>query len=373
MVLKNGRTMDCIILAEKADHVEISLGTGSMNIPRNQIKQLIRTKSRKNTTAPSLKGNILSEQHAPAEYADLAAEFRVLMNRRNTAYDAQYMTNYYTKEIRKLNNKIKKLQNEASLLNAQLSEKRGEVAAIQVPDQPPRKNKDARIYNQKITERNQLKLEADVLYSQIPPLIQDQQTALQKIVTLQNKQKTLATPIGKYLKDLAVFSSAYKQVKSTQSSPADSKSKEFFSKIDRLLTQFETEMNVVSIPATSKGHHTVVRALVNGSATGDFIFDTGASIMTISESFAKQLGLNLENLAGITAIVADGREVKARSATLSQVTVGSATVDQVEVLVMPSKPNAHADGLLGMSFLKHFSVNINGASGEIELTRFHNE
>ncbi|MDF7806571.1 retropepsin-like aspartic protease [Pontiellaceae bacterium B12219] len=374
--LMNGRIIDCTILSETADAVEISLGTGSMNLPRTTIQKIVQTDpaSHPETTKPSRRGNILSKQHAPAQYATVASAFRTLMNQRNKATDARYMITHFSEKIRRSEFQLKELNQDIQALNLQLSQKHQQISAIDFPDDTARnRTTSTKKYNEQVHKHNQLSSEMNAIAAKIGPLEQEQQTILRNIKDDQQKQKKQAVPIAQYIKAFHEFLPMYADVKKRLPPNLNGPARELFSTIDRYLARFKAEMEINTIPATHHGHSTMVRAVVNGKLAGDFVFDTGASLMTITESFALELGLNSEDLPKITTLVADGRTVESRLTLLSSVTVGTATVQDVEVIILPDSPNEEQDGLLGMSFLKYFSININGANGEIELIRFSSD
>jgi clan AA aspartic protease (TIGR02281 family) len=370
VILKNGRILECSILSETADTVEISFGTGSMSLSQKTVHKLVRN-SGSETEEPARRGNILNKQHAPPQYASVAEAFRGLMNQRNKAADARYMTHYFTKKIKTAENQIEVRQREIQKLTLQLSEKRKELAAIPLPKEETSNRTPADpTYNERVEQHNQLYSDMNSIYAQISPLEQEQQTARQNILNYQQEQKKLAVPIAQYLNAFDRFIPLYTKTKQRLPSNLDAPARELFDTIDRYLARFKSEMDINTIQATHKGHSTMVRAIVNGTQAGDFVFDTGATLMTISESFARKLGLEPSELPQITTVVADGRKVESGIAVLSSVMVGTATVNEVEVIILPDSPMEQQDGLLGMSFLKHFSISINGANGELELTRF---
>lgn len=372
VILNNGRIMECTILSEHKDYVEISLGTGSMNLSRSQIRKLVRTGGTSDSpkTVSPPEGNVLSKQHAPKAYADLATRFRFLMTKRNEAEDAKYMANHYEREINTLKRTAEQLGAEVTSLNKALAAKSTEISSIPIPENP-RTTYEVRRYNKLVGERNRLQLEADDIFAEIGPKEIERQNIWKKIPTLEEKQKQLGAPIGIYLNELKRFSAEYPEITALRSESENAKTQAFFEKIDRFLKQFQKEIRVVEIPGTVKGRYTHVQAVINGNTIGEFVFDTGATIMTISESFARRLGMDVENLPTSYAIVADGRKVEAKTTVLSSVAVGEALIRNVDIMVMPDSSNTITDGLLGMSFLKHFSVSMNGSTGEIKLSSFN--
>lgn len=374
VVFKNGRTLDCGIVAESTDQVEVSLGAGSMKIPKSQIERLIRSDSSGDAAKSSRsKGKIYSAQNAPEAYADLAADFRSLIKQRNDAMDARYMMNLHDSEIAKLLENIERLADEINGLNHQLTVNSEQIAAIKLPDTPPRSNRGIVAYNELIMQKQKLVDEGNVIYSRIGPLKEQYMEAVSKIIEIRSKYKTEVQPIMLYQKALQGFLNEYAERKKTILDHPDESAAELFETIDRFLDRFTHEMSTYKIDSEKVGDSTLVRALINGTTTGEFVFDTGATVMTISESFAKKLGIAVEYLPVTTMVVADGTVIEVKATRLKSVSVGDAEASNVDACVVADSPNTLEDGLLGMSFLKHFIVGINGTTGEIELTKLQAE
>jgi len=369
VVFKNGRILDCTIVAEGTHSVKISLGTGSIQIPRDQLTRVERTKSTKGM--PTRSGNILSAEHAPKAHAKLAADFRKLMMQRNAAGDAQDLMARYTREITQLEKKVKKLDDALRIRQNQLAEVNRQNADLELPERTPYSPSEVRKYNMMVVLKQRLNDQSRALYSQLVPFQEKKRKTLALIPELREKYKQAMQPIPIYHRELRNFSIRYAKYKrKINLKTADADTQALFKKMDRYLTQFKKEMPSVGIQSKRMGHSTMVQVLVNGTTLGEFIFDTGATTMTISESFAKRLNLSLSAFPTTQMIVADGRRVAVKTTRLRSVSVGGLEIINVEVLIVPDSPNTTEDGLLGMSFLKHFAVGINGATGKIELTRF---
>ena len=102
----------------------------------------------------------------------------------------------------------------------------------------------------------------------------------------------------------------------------------------------------------------VVQALVNDKITALLLVDTGASLVAISKNLAEELEINYDSLPEMKIILADGTEVKAHRATLDSIKVGNARVENVKITITETSPEMEVDGLLGMSFLRHFHVKL---------------
>ena len=100
------------------------------------------------------------------------------------------------------------------------------------------------------------------------------------------------------------------------------------------------------------------------------MLDTGASVVTLTEVLAKKLNIDILSVSPVQAILADGTKVTARPVLLQSVEVGDARVDNVHAVVLPNHPGEGIDGLLGMSFLKNFYIQIDSSRKNLILSRF---
>jgi clan AA aspartic protease (TIGR02281 family) len=105
-----------------------------------------------------------------------------------------------------------------------------------------------------------------------------------------------------------------------------------------------------------------VNVRLNRDVVAPFIVDTGASDVVISESVARQLGLDLESARTKFYGTANGT-VQQPVVTLATVELGGARADDVPASVSRSM----RVGLLGLSFFNHFRYKIDPAAGMITL------
>lgn len=108
--------------------------------------------------------------------------------------------------------------------------------------------------------------------------------------------------------------------------------------------------NTVLVPVTLSYRGNTVRATL--------ILDTGASVTTISEALAAQLGVQSEETNSMTGVVADGRRVDARWFVADSVGVGPKSVSRLQTVILSGSGGAGYDGLLGMDFLRKFRYQV---------------
>ncbi len=119
----------------------------------------------------------------------------------------------------------------------------------------------------------------------------------------------------------------------------------------------------IAVPRSPDGHYYMTLE-VNGVAV-DFVVDTGASQVVLTQADAKRVGLNLAELRYIgTANTANGT-VRTAPVWLGSVTLGDVTDTDVRAVV---NEGAMKGSLLGMTYLGQFG-RIEIADGKLILTR----
>ena len=114
-----------------------------------------------------------------------------------------------------------------------------------------------------------------------------------------------------------------------------------------------------------------VQVEVNGKTTGRFVVDTGAAVVTLSESFAKRIGLVWDHAAdSVDLVLANGDQVKGVGVVLDSVSVGPVSTQGVPAVVLKNVPDKGIDGLLGMSFLGRFQFSMEPGSGRLTFREF---
>jgi len=111
------------------------------------------------------------------------------------------------------------------------------------------------------------------------------------------------------------------------------------------------------IPLTPIGNgNYLVDVMINGRIPGKFVVDTGASSVTISEELGRKVSRNLSSLPKLE-VQTGGGTVDSPLLLLDSLQVGTAKVNKVEANVNKFMGQGF-DGLLGMSFLGDFQVQV---------------
>ncbi len=116
----------------------------------------------------------------------------------------------------------------------------------------------------------------------------------------------------------------------------------------------------IVLPTSRKGNHFLVPVAISGNGslwqTLDMIIDTGADLVVLPESLITQLGLAENSLTQRKMQTANGTTI-AKIGTLQELKIAGETVENVAAAFIPDELLGKS-GLLGMSFLGRFQLNI---------------
>jgi aspartyl protease family protein len=109
-----------------------------------------------------------------------------------------------------------------------------------------------------------------------------------------------------------------------------------------------------------------VKAEING-VRGVFVLDTGASYLSMKSAFAERAKIPLVDASEITLMTANG-QAKGKLSKADKVLLGKLEAANVPVVVQKVDEKSYGvgvDGLLGMSFLSRFEVQMAGGFIEV--------
>lgn len=124
----------------------------------------------------------------------------------------------------------------------------------------------------------------------------------------------------------------------------------------------------ITVPLTKSGGSFLVHVILNQERSAQLIVDTGASMTVLSTQVAIDLGILGTTDNEILTVNTAGGSVQVNMNYLSSITVGTAQATNVAVALhdLPDIPE-HIEGLLGMSFLKHFLVTLDAEHARLIL------
>lgn len=161
---------------------------------------------------------------------------------------------------------------------------------------------------------------------------------------------------------------AFEEAAAAAPEAASPEAREFRERLAQAQAEMAAEFDKDEIVSRREGSHLIVQAMLDGKVPATFLVDTGASLTTISP----QVAARLSPLAGSEALgvstLADGRRTQVKTFEVGAIEIGRSRQSRVRVAVMPT-PGPSVDGLLGMSFLEHFAVQVDVPAGKLLLNR----
>ncbi len=132
--------------------------------------------------------------------------------------------------------------------------------------------------------------------------------------------------------------------------------------------QDSNQDNDITIPLEKIGGSFVVQVKLNEERTAHLIVDTGASMTVLSTNIAIDLGLLGTTDNELLTVNTAGGSVQVNMNYLSSLTIGNAQAHNVAVAIhdLPDIPE-EIEGLLGMSFLKHFLITLDAEHARLIL------
>ena len=124
----------------------------------------------------------------------------------------------------------------------------------------------------------------------------------------------------------------------------------------------------ITIPLQKIGGSFVAQVNLNKERTAHLIVDTGASMTVLSTNIAIDLGILGTTDNELLTVNTAGGSVQVNMNYLSSLSVGSAQAHHVAVAIhdLPDIPE-QIEGLLGMSFLKHFLITLDAEHARLIL------
>lgn len=344
--LRNGNAIEGIILQETNTLVVLDLGAGSTTFPRSLVASVEHATGDENDRLRSewKQKYYLHRQYTPADLTTLATETTKLIAQHEDALQARRL-------LEGIPLRESRLKIERDELRMQIQQ-----TSQQLQQNTPSRNNVA-AYNALVSANNAQQAHWTTLADQLAACPHETAAATARISTYQD-----------------ALAACRHQLDEERKKPADSSTAasraEFLDRLSQTLTAYEHEFNSAEVAVTPSHAGSIVTAKINGETQGRFLVDTGAAHITMTEAFARRLHLDLATLPEVELMLADGSKTKGHAATLRVVAVGEARAENIEAAILPGRPGEQLDGLLGMSFLRHFSVNLDGSSGKLILRQF---
>jgi aspartyl protease family protein len=346
VTLRNGKTMEGVIASESAEELVLAIGMGSVTLKRSAIASVTRSDTQANQSMQSAwQTQYIRVRDLPEDLRTLAGHMDRLRVRRETGLRA-------AKDLPHTLRRADQLQQQRTRRQGEYQRVAADLAAM---DQ----RRNIRAYNFKVQENNQLIADVNRLGEEIKAAV--------------TSADRLRGQVSAYSRELTLFEAAFEPFRGAYSVQPEGGGHIPAAWLDQTraeLERYQADFERMAIPlAAGEGHGTLVDVSINGRAPVAMILDTGASLVTLSQTLARRLGIRLDHERTLSLQLADGSRIEGYAVDLETVAVGDARVQQVPAVVIDAAPTDNAEGLLGMSFLEHFQMHFNAAQSQLELQR----
>ncbi len=338
--MKSGNEIEGKILSETASMVNVDIGYGTVNLEKADISKIRRdTKlQRGNAAKELLRSKFKSGALVPKGSEELDKLFRVASAERDKALEAKHSRAARAEKLKDAEEALLDLQR-------RLAECTRDMTTVETGTND---------YNALGAERNDISSKLDATKFTISLIMQEADLpdpSFQNYLTSYSRLNDYMRGKGKSLLGVK----------------RKGREAEYFAWFRGELALMKLDFRSDSIDSEARGSHIIVKAILNGRVSARLLVDTGATYTVLYGGTAAELNLPREEIGrDIDIIAIDGRTVRAQEVRLSSIAVGKAVVkDSLVAITLPN--DSVFDGVLGMSFLRHFSVKIDSANSKLVL------
>lgn len=343
IMLNNGRHFIGTIKKQTSTDITLDIGGGTLSIPRSNIKSISKKDDVDVSHYRRNPINVLVELDPPSALMDIALAYKKLKTERFAAVQAK-----------KNSREIKRKRTDLLKEYAQVKKRYFSIANKVNSTNP---NRNIKTYNHLIHQQNRLVNTAGMIQVKIT-------RSFEAVLPGKKAISRYRLALDEMINQVEIRKSAKVDRASVTQTTL------FWSKLDKKLDKLTNEFKSFSIPHRNNKDHMVVKARINGYTDGWFLLDTGASYVTLSPEMAKRLNLNTSTSLSIPLKMADGSIVKGKVVVLNSMRVGGVEAVKVSAVILPASPGQGLDGLLGMSFLREFVINLDASNQTLRLKRF---
>jgi len=145
------------------------------------------------------------------------------------------------------------------------------------------------------------------------------------------------------------------------------KEADLYAKYEEILAKHHASLGKIVLKFTPGIQTIPLTAVINGQTVQPFFFDTGASFVTIPRGTARQLGLKIDKNTKTHKVATAGAVIEAYQVNLEEITINGYSVKNITALIM-DLPAHKGYGLLGLSFLNKFYIEMDNKKGIITLS-----
>lgn len=342
LMLTNGEVVEGIIEEETDDRILLNIGMGSLTFSKSRIERVVREPPHVNQSlADAWRIRYLDLSELPASMQQVAGRFEKLDALRRRAVQARG-------RLRALTDRIAGLE---QLNHADLVRYRDVAAELRRSS----KSEDLVRYSELAMEHNEL--------------ISRMETRRAQVERAREASSQAAEAMIAYSHELVAFREIYARLEPSLRRDADVLGTAWLDRTSAQLTRFDEDFIRMEVPTRHRAGGTLVSVSINGAPPAPLLLDTGASVMTLTESLARRLDVRFDRSASVPLVLADGREIAGYPVMLRSVRVGDAQAENVKAVVVENGPGDGVEGLLGMSFLHRFEMLFDGTTGNLVLRR----
>lgn len=340
--LTNGETMEGLVVRETASSVELDIGYGSVTLDRAQIRRIVRPPKKKRAAAGL--GHRLkfleTGRWVPAEGRELFELYKDASDARRAALQFKPKFERLLEERRDIVRELQEISAEGKQTYEDLTDGHGYT------DHPQRSR----------------------AFRELNRLSGDVNRGVARIGAIDAEIAESSQALPRYYASYLRFQHAAKDEAPRRAKEAKSADdRAFYDAVAAAMRQMDADFGGAAEAGRQQGDHILVDVVFNDRVKALLMVDTGASLTVVSDSIVDRLRLSERHAAGRTRLqVADGRLVDARTFNLDSVAVGDKKAQGVMVAALRDGALPY-DGLLGMSFLKNFMVELDPKRGKLIL------
>jgi clan AA aspartic protease (TIGR02281 family) len=342
LVLVNGETVEGVIREQSEDRVVLDIGMGAVTFRTSRIDRIERASDAENAVRKDAwRIDYMQISDLPESMQGIAQRYDRLVQTRGHAFKERGRMHAQTERIDQLEQQFQQ----------DLFRYRDVAAELRALSK-----------TSKLDRYNELALEHNELMSRI-------QTNRAESERSRNAVQEAVRSMIAYSRALVHFEAEFKAEEPTLRDGAGEIATAWLDRASVQLASFENDFVKMEAPTRQGRSGTLLSVSINDARPATFLLDTGASVVTLSGSLARRLGLPYDKAEGVPVALADGSQAEGYPVMLKSVRVGDALANNVPALVMENSPSEGVDGLLGMTFLSYFEILLDGTTGNLVLRR----
>jgi len=343
VLLKNGQNIEGIVEDESSETCTVNIGSGKVILQKIAIYKIEKYSFRDQS---KLRAKWKSEHFRQPEYIPQSLKSMIESFEKLEDLRSEAIKNKKNKDLAK--NEIDKYEKEITELNDDLTEASQKLSIFRPED-------NMNDYNVLVKKFNSL--QAKIKFRE------NKKDVLVKSTQILDKN------IANYINELIFFSRRLEQEYVFKKHETDELY--LLENVQNAINKMKNDFTTHTVSFTGSSSNIMVNVLINDLVRANFVLDTGASLVVISRDIANKLGIGIRREeSSIFITLADGRKVNANIVTIKSLRIGRIEGKDIEAAVLDYEENSDLEGLLGMSFLKQFMINIDAKNGKLIIEEF---